>query len=57
MTVIALTPNQNCTVKWNKNTVKMYILQGIFECTTQFLSGITQISKLFLHRVSYLAFN
>ena len=40
-------PYGNCTAKKTKNTVKMYIGEEIFGCTTGFLWKIIQISKLF----------
>ena len=47
VTTIPQTPYGNCTAKKTKNTVKMYIREEIFSCTTGFLSEITQIRNLF----------
>ena len=41
----------------DKKYGKMYIGEEIFGFTTEFLSEITQISKLFLNKVSYMAIN
>ena len=35
----------------------MYIDEEIFDCTTGFFPEITQIRKLFSHKVSYMAIN
>ena len=45
-------PYRNCTAKWTKNAENVHLRRNMRK---GFLSEIIQISKLFSHKVSYMA--